>query len=400
MKKGISIVLLAYKEAENLKILLPQIIENIELTGEAYEILVIDTAKPLDNTNEVCANFGATYINQDEPGFAGAFRTGIRYAAMDKFLIMDSDGSHNPKYIPDIYHKYIDGGYDLVIGSRYVNGGKTNDKKSSIFMSKILNTVFRISLGIKANDLSTDFRMYNTQQLKTISLQCKNYDVLEEVLLKLKLQKENGISGSDTSNSGKSSRRTTAEEKEVKKSRQEMAATSNGDNTFRIGETPINFDKRMYGESKRRLIPFIISYGKTLLSLISMRLRYSETFRNLVLYGIFGVLAAILEYTVFGVLVHVTNIQAEVVNVIGALCGFAFTFTTNTFLNFKKTDNIFKRFISYGSICLAGIAVSTLLIAVFKNIMNLMVLKLLCMIFVSVMQFIFNKMFTYKNFEK
>ena len=104
---GISVVLLAYKEEENLKVLLPQIIENVEKTGEEFEILVIDTAEPLDNTKGVCEEFGARYINQEEPAFAGAFKTGIKYAEKDKFLILDSDGSHNPKYIPDLYKKFV-----------------------------------------------------------------------------------------------------------------------------------------------------------------------------------------------------------------------------------------------------------------------------------------------------
>ncbi len=45
---SISVALLAYKEAENLKILLPQIIEQVEKCGEEYEILVVDTKEPLD----------------------------------------------------------------------------------------------------------------------------------------------------------------------------------------------------------------------------------------------------------------------------------------------------------------------------------------------------------------
>ena len=64
---GISVVLLAYKEEENLKVLLPQIIENVEKCGEEYEILIVDTEKPLDNTKEVCDKFGARYINQEMP---------------------------------------------------------------------------------------------------------------------------------------------------------------------------------------------------------------------------------------------------------------------------------------------------------------------------------------------
>lgn len=233
---GISVVLLAYKEADNLRVLLPQIIVNIQKTEEPYEILVIDTKEPLDDTQSVCKMFGARYINQELPGFAGAFKTGIRYAKYNKFLIMDSDGSHNPKYIPAIYRKYVEEKCDLVIGSRYVKGGHTEDAKSSIIMSKTLNLVFRFALGLQAKDLSTDYRMYDTAQLKRVRLFCQNYDVLEEVLLKLKL----------------------------------------GNPSFRIGEVPISFVKRMYGESKRRLIPFIISYIKSLFYLFCVRFSYKR----------------------------------------------------------------------------------------------------------------------------
>lgn len=68
---GISLVLLAYKEEDNLRVLLPQIIEEVEKCNEEYEILVVDTAKPLDNTKGVCQEYGARYINQEEPGFGG-----------------------------------------------------------------------------------------------------------------------------------------------------------------------------------------------------------------------------------------------------------------------------------------------------------------------------------------
>ena len=186
---SISVALLAYKEAENLKILLPQIIEQVEKCGEEYEILVVDTKEPLDNTAEVCAEYGAVYINQEYPGFGGAFRTAIQYAQKDKFLILDSDGSHPPKNIPDLYQMFATGQYDVVIGSRYVKGGKTDDAKSSIIMSHMLNFAFRICLGISAKDISTDYRMYHTEQLKKVELTCVNYDVLQEVLLKLKLNK-------------------------------------------------------------------------------------------------------------------------------------------------------------------------------------------------------------------
>lgn len=227
---GISTVLLAYQEAENLKILIPKIKKQLDRIGEEYEIIVVDTEQKTDDTDRVCQDYQVKYVNQKYPGFGGAFRTGIECATMELFLILDSDGSHDPKYIPQLYQAFRSGA-DLVIGSRYVKGGKTNDSILSVMMSKILNTVFRLVLGIRAADISTDYRLYQTQQLKNISLQCENYDVLQEVLLQLKLQKLD----------------------------------------FCIKEVPITFQKRIYGESKRQLLRFVISYMKTLFRLIRIK---------------------------------------------------------------------------------------------------------------------------------
>ncbi len=227
--------MLAYKEEENLRFLLPEIHKQVKLCGEDYEIIVIDTEKTLDGTPQVCKEMGARYVNQRQPGFGGAFRTGIEEARYNKFLILDSDGSHPPKYIPAIYRKFMADRCDVVVGSRYVKGGETNDALSSRIMSHMLNFAFRIALGIYAHDLSTDYRMYRTGQLKKVELECENYDVLEEVLLKLKLNKPH--------------------------------------HKLRVGEVPISFNKRVYGESKRQLWKFIASYIKTIIRLFGIRMR-------------------------------------------------------------------------------------------------------------------------------
>lgn len=351
---GISVVLLAYKEAENLRVLLPKIHGIMTEIAEPYEILVIDTEQPTDETPEVCKQFSAQYINQEEPHFGGAFRTGIRYAKMDKFLILDSDGSHDPKYIPHIYQKFVSENCDLVIGSRYIEGGHTDDAKSSIIMSKILNFAFRLVLGIRAKDISTDYRMYHTDQLKQIELKNQNYDVLQEVLFKLKMNKPD----------------------------------------FRIGEIPISFQKRIFGESKRKLIPFIIDYIKSLLRLFGLRFPFM---RNLILYGIFGLLGAAAEYGTFALLVtFLWQTQPEFANVVAAIAGLAVTFSTNTFLNFRKKDKILFRMLSYLCICGLGIVFSTFMISLLKDTMNLYLLKFVLLIFVSLVQFVLNKYITYR----
>ena len=141
LKNGISMVLLSYKEEENLRVFLPQIREKLQECGEPYEIVVIDSMEPLDDSKKVCEENGVRYVNQEEAGFGGAFRTGIRYAEYRKFFIMDSDGSHNPVYIPDIYRIFMAERADVAIGSRYTEGGVNNDSITSQIMSHILNTV-------------------------------------------------------------------------------------------------------------------------------------------------------------------------------------------------------------------------------------------------------------------
>jgi len=229
---GISVVLLAVNEAENLRVLLPNLISSLDLTRTSYEILLIDSATATDETPSICAQYAKVrYINQEEPRYAGAFRTGIKYASEDHILVLDADGSHDPKVIPEIYRKSQEG-YDLVIGSRYCKGGHTNDSRFSMLMSRTLNLVMRAVIGVRAKDISTSFRIYHSDQLKAVTLTCANYEVLQEVILRMKKNKKD----------------------------------------FTIAEIPIVFEKRMFGQSKRRLLRFILSYVQTLFRFIKIRM--------------------------------------------------------------------------------------------------------------------------------
>ena len=364
---AISTILLSYKEEENLRILLPQIKGNLDKLGEDYEIIVVDTAEPLDNTKEVCIEHGVRYINQEEPNFGGAFRTGIKYAIHDKFLIMDSDGAHNPKYIPDVYNAFQKGA-DIAIGSRYAKGGVTNDSLMSKFMSLCLNIMFRFFLGIKSKDISTDFRMYHTEKLKRVHLIRKNYDVLQEVLLKL------------------------------------MYLDPNNPKLV-INETPISFDKRIAGVSKRRLIPFILSYIKTLLYLTMLRVKFIAstprgrlTIKQFILYGIIGGTAAVIDFSIFISLSRtLLSENPALSNVFAGVISFCFVFICNAFFNFKKKDKLFVRLLLYMSIVVCGVVFSTLVIHLLQDYVNLSLLKAGLILFVAFFQFLFNKNVTFKD---
>ena len=88
MKNGISVVIPAYREEENLRFLLPEIHTVLKQTPRPYEILVIDTCLPMDHTEELCAAQNALCIRcKDSDSYGNAIRTGIEHAQYDKTFV-------------------------------------------------------------------------------------------------------------------------------------------------------------------------------------------------------------------------------------------------------------------------------------------------------------------------
>jgi len=228
---SISAVILAYNEAENLRTLLPAIRQRLSSVTDSYEIIVVDSPNSSDTTAEVCQSHGVKYILQESKGYGGAFKTGIKYALNDTILVLDADWSHDPKEIRPIYELFTSGKYDLVIGSRYTRGGVSNDTRIARMMSKLLNTTMRMVIGVRATDISNGYRLYDNSQLRPLQLQSINYDILQEVIMKMKINNPE----------------------------------------LRIGESPITFNKRLFGESKRDLWEFVKSYIKTAGRLLKLR---------------------------------------------------------------------------------------------------------------------------------
>ncbi len=224
----LSVVIPAYREADNLRVLLPKLHE--ALKGMDYDINIVDTMEAMDDTETVCRENGVNYVHRQGGNFYGdAVRTGFNVADKEFVLMMDADGSHSPadfaKLLKDCEQ------YDLTIGSRYVTDGKTDNPWILIFMSQIVNVCFRLALGLKVKDISDSFRIYRAADVKALQLDCSNFDIVEEIIIKLSVYHPD----------------------------------------YRIREVPITFNKRMYGESKRDLVKFAFSYISTIVKLFKIK---------------------------------------------------------------------------------------------------------------------------------
>ena len=225
----LTVLIPAYEEAESLSSLLPLILIELSKLKATYEVIVVDTNLARDNTKQVCDLNGVTYLSRKNGEFYGdAIRTGVLNTKGVYTVIMDADGSHNPNCISRLWEQRMV--CDLVIASRYIKGGCTDNPVVLIFMSRIVNILFRFTLNLNCLDVSNSYRLYKSTDLKVLNLKCNNFDIVEEILVSLvNLRKP-----------------------------------------YRIVEIPITFEQRKAGKSKRKLVVFAFSYIYVLLRLLNI----------------------------------------------------------------------------------------------------------------------------------
>lgn len=144
------------------------------------QILVVDGGSS-DRTVEEAREAGARTIEQVGPGYGGALRTGFASSPSRYVLTMDSDLSHEPEFIAQLWAARETA--DLVIASRYVPGGKADMSMFRLFLSRILNVFFTTALSIPVKDISSGYRLYRREVLARIDFRAADFDVLEEILI-------------------------------------------------------------------------------------------------------------------------------------------------------------------------------------------------------------------------
>src|SRR5271170_2955128 len=98
---ALSIVIPCYLEAESLRTLLPAIQQNAAALTPAFEILIVDTEQPMDDTAGLCHLHGVRHLHRSGGNqYGDAVRTGIRQARGRYILSMDADGSTIPASSP------------------------------------------------------------------------------------------------------------------------------------------------------------------------------------------------------------------------------------------------------------------------------------------------------------
>jgi dolichol-phosphate mannosyltransferase len=197
---GSLITLATYNEIENL----PRLVDEIFAAVPDADLLVIDDNSP-DGTGRWCDERAAVdgrlkcVHREGKLGLGTATIAAMQYAiehGYDYMVNLDADFSHPPRYLPlliaGLGERNELGGwrYDVMIGSRYVPGGKIEGwPLKRHVMSRCVNLYARCVLGLSPRDCSGAFRAYRVAMLAKLDfagIRSRGYSFQEEILWRLK----------------------------------------------------------------------------------------------------------------------------------------------------------------------------------------------------------------------
>lgn len=231
-----SVLLPTYNERENLPLIVWLLVKYFGESGYNYEIIIIDDGSP-DGTLEVAQQLQKIYGSdkillrprEKKLGLGTAYVHGMQHASGNFIIIMDADLSHHPKFISEFIDKQKEGNYDIVSGTRYMGDGGVYgwDLKRKL-ISRGANFLSQVLLRPGASDLTGSFRLYKKEVLQKLVEHCvsKGYVFQMEMIVRARQFK------------------------------------------YTIGEVPISFVDRVYGESKLGGNE-IVSFLKGLLTLFA-----------------------------------------------------------------------------------------------------------------------------------
>jgi SAM-dependent methyltransferase len=148
--------------------------------------------------------------------------------ATGEFIVtMDADLSHAPSVIARLWARRHEA--EIVIASRYVEGGTAEMPWSRYVLSRVLNRVFSRGLGLRVGDMSSGFRLYRAASLPPLDDLPRDFDILQAILVRAYAEGQSVI------------------------------------------EVPFAYRPRVHGQSHARVLKFGVAYARTFWSLWKLR---------------------------------------------------------------------------------------------------------------------------------
>lgn len=177
----LSILLPAYNEEGNIRDLIEEIKKVADGLKIKYEIIVAD-GQSADRTVEEARKTGVQVFVRSVLPFGAALNEGFPRCEGDYIIMLDTDFSHPPSYIAELWKHRDDA--DVIVCSRYVEGGRGDMTTFRRNLSLFFNTVYRKLLAIDATDLNCSYRLYHRDVVESVRLESKESEIYPELLCK------------------------------------------------------------------------------------------------------------------------------------------------------------------------------------------------------------------------
>lgn len=181
--KTISVVIPTINECQNIKEVIPKLPEFVD------EVVVVDGCST-DGTIEEIKKYrkDAKIIIEKTKGKGVALRRGFKEASGDLIIMMDADGSHDPKELPMLVDPVLNG-YDVTKASRTLPGGGSDDfTPFRRFGNKMFVTMVNVLYGANYTDLCYGYRAFKKEALEKILLESDGFEIeTEQSILMLKV---------------------------------------------------------------------------------------------------------------------------------------------------------------------------------------------------------------------
>ncbi|HTU39458.1 MAG TPA: polyprenol monophosphomannose synthase, partial [Acidimicrobiales bacterium] len=169
------VVIPTYNESENIERMLHRIHECLPAAG----VLVVDDGSPdgtADIVKKVAGELPDVHLltRNEKSGLGSAYRAGFGWGlerGFDAFVEIDADFSHDPAALPGLLAP-LEGGFDVSIGSRYVEGGSIpNWAWHRHLLSRGGNAYASTVLGLGVADSTAGYRAYTADILRKLDLE-------------------------------------------------------------------------------------------------------------------------------------------------------------------------------------------------------------------------------------
>ena len=174
---GVSVIIPALNEEETIGRVVDEIPkEKMEQAGYKVEILVVDN-NSTDGTKKIAEEKGARVIVEPVRGKGRAIRTAFESVSGEFIFMLDADYTYPATHIPEML-KVLEGGYDVVLGSR-LKGRREKGAMTRLNLvgNHLLAFLANILYGTRISDLCTGYWGFRAEVIKDLKLDATGFEL-------------------------------------------------------------------------------------------------------------------------------------------------------------------------------------------------------------------------------